>query len=167
MFGYKNGGQLQDLLTIIRGSPAGIENDVACLMPPAYYALEQLRKLAVDKQEQRVAHLILRPSAYGGLNLDGELAENYTIDMKLPVILKYKRMKNLLVADPMLGTETIDEVADELCSEWGYDPEKIAATSQGLVANGLGDLASRFNKKCESAIEGNPDIQRMRKSRER
>ncbi len=50
-FGYKNGGQLQELLKIIRGRPVKIVNDLECLDPPAYYALDQLRKLAVDKQD--------------------------------------------------------------------------------------------------------------------
>lgn len=160
-FGYRNGAQLQDLLTIIRGNPAVIEHDLGCMAPPAYYALDRLLKLAIEEQDLKAAHIILRPSFYGGLNLDGELAEGHTLDRKLPVLLKFKQMKTLFVIDPTVGEETIDEIVYDLCSEWGYDPKMIGDTLKGLRGNGLQELAVRFKSRCDSAVTNNPEIQRI------
>jgi hypothetical protein len=159
-FGYRNGAQLQDLLTIIRGSPTVIKHDFGCMAPPVYYALDQLLKLAVEEQDLKAAHIILRPSFYGGLNLGGELAEGHTLDRKLPVLLKFKQIKSLFVIDPTVGEETIDEVVYDLCSEWGYDPEMIRDTFKGLRENRLQELAAQFKSRCDSAVTNNPEIQR-------
>lgn len=109
--------------------------------------------------------MILRPEYYGGLNLDGELSEGHALDRKLPVLLEYKGVNQLLIFDPNLGNEIIDEIEHDLCSEWGYDPIKIISTYNGLINNELSDMAAKFKKKCDSDVANNPDIQRIIKNK--
>jgi hypothetical protein len=157
-FGLKNHEQFQALLTIIRKP---IQHDLECMAPPVYYALDHLLNLAVIKQEPRAAQIILRPEFYGGLGLDGELAEGHTLDRKLPVLLRFRGMNKLMIIDPDIGNKVIDEVVYDLCSEWGYNPDLISHTFTGLQKNGLEQLAVKFKKDCDSAVENNPDLQRM------
>src|SRR2546422_2627116 len=151
-FGYHNKDQRQILLEIIRGIPKRIKHDRGCMTPPVYYGLAHLLYLATKKQDQTAARIILRPKLYGGLNLDGELAEGHTLDRKLPVMIQFKEIKQLLLADPKLGNDTVDEIVYQLCSEWGYDPKKIRDTHQGLQNNGPPDLAERFKNKCDTEV---------------
>lgn len=163
-FGYQNRDQLQSILELIRADTETIK-DLKCMAPPIYYGLDQLLHLATKKQDQMAAHIILRPEFYGGLNLDGELSEGHTLDRKLPVMIEFKGIKQLLTIDQKLGNDTIDEIEHDLCSEWGYDRIKIRSTYEGLKNNGLSDMAAIFKKKCDTDVASNPDIQRMLKNK--
>lgn len=104
--------------------------------------------------------MLLRPELYGGLNLDGELAETFTTWRQLPVLLKYKKVKSLLKIDPALSNELINSLVYNLCEEWGYDPEKIEEIYSDLINNKLTDMANEFKLRCDTSVKNNPDIQR-------
>lgn len=159
-FAFQDKDQLEVLLKIARHQIPE-KYDLECMPSPAYDAHSHLLYLATTKQDKTAASIILTPDKFGGLNLDGDLAERFTLDMKLPVLTQYKKVGKLLEENKGLGDKTLNEIIYMLCSEFGYDPKKIMKTEQDLHNNGLKELAIKFKKKCEYEVKNNPDLQRI------
>jgi hypothetical protein len=141
----------QQLMTLKELVSKNIEHDVDCSMQVSTYALNQIRHLAVEKQDRDAAMMLLSPSQYNGFNLDGELAEEYAGEYQLAVLEGYQSLNSIL-------DKTISEdVSTSVCSWVEVLGEKAGAKRLRklvpvLKSKNLGDLAQMLSEKCKAVL---------------
>lgn len=109
-------------------------------------ALAHLRHLAVDRQTRDAALAIVRAEQPGGLDLGGgEVAEVFSAEFLVPVLLGYKDLTHLLT--PQLERHVARKVAAAGCTEMdqGVDADAVI---KGLEARGALSLAKAIRAKC-------------------
>jgi hypothetical protein len=129
-----------------------IQDESNCdILSMKYGVLDQLRLLAIQKQQSNAANLLLY---YGTptmpFHLDGEVAETYTESYLLPVLEKFVKLNGLLTNDK---TEML---ARKICSEvsWRQDVKdaKMLARIRRMVDHlytiGAKHLAEKIHQTC-------------------
>lgn len=147
-FGLMNRQQLMTLKELVSKN---IEHDVDCSMQISTYALNQIRHLAVEKQDRDAAMMLLSPSEYNGFNLDGALAEEYAGEYQLAVLEGYKDLNAIL-------DKTISEdVSTSVCS-WAEalgdkaGSKRLKKLIPILKSQNYNELAGMLSEKCKAVI---------------
>ena len=147
-FAYQNKKQFKFLLQMTKNTYIE-EEDMDCpkpLMPLNYYALDRLVYLATKKQDKAAAEVILSPQRTSRLNLDGELAQEFTGDRILPVLEQYRDLSGILT----------DKHAESLASDLCYWKNNRGAVKRvnrivkRLESSGLKSIADAINKECKN-----------------
>lgn len=107
-YGMANKEQLMVLRELAN---ATLVHDIDCVLQVNYAALDQIKLLAVDKQDVDAAAMLINPEGYGGFELDGELAEEYAGEYQLPILEKCSNLTNLLE-----NKQVNEQLSDSLCS---------------------------------------------------
>ena len=147
-FGGADKKQLQVLIKLVRNGTK--IDDVDCMRPVQYYALRHLLQLAVVRQDAGAALSLLSPSAHGGFNLDGEVAEEYAGEYQLRVLEKFKDLR------PLLNIKREQELADSICS-WlevlgeKSDRIRVKRVISRLQTEGFSQFAALFSKRCKGS----------------
>ena len=147
-FGLKNKQQLIVLKDLVSKN---IEHDVDCSMQVSTYALNQIRFLAVEKQDRDAAMMLLSPSQYNGFNLDGELAEEYAGEYQLAVLEGYQDL------NAILDKTTSEDVSTAVCS-WAEVLGEKAGSARlkklvpALKSKNLNELAQMLSEKCKAVL---------------
>ena len=145
-FAYQNKEQFTFLLQMTKNTYIE-EEDMNCpkpIMPLNYYALDRLVYLATNKQDKAAAEVILSPQSTTLLNLDGELAEEFTGDRILPVLEQYQNLNGILT------NKHGDSLATHLCywKEFRGAVKRVNRIITKLENSGLKDIANVINEKC-------------------
>ena len=151
-FAYKNKEQFSFLLQMTKNTYIE-EEDMDCpkpIMPLNYYALDRLLYLATNKQDKAAAKVILSPQRSTLLNLDGELAEEFTGDRILPVLEQYQDLAGILT------DKHADSLAADLCywKEFRGAVKRVNRIIKRLEDSGLKGVADVINKKCKNTKRG-------------
>jgi len=147
-FGLMNKQQLMILKELVSKN---LEHDVDCSMQVSTDALNQIRYLAVEKQDRDAAMMLLSPSEYNGFNLDGELAEEYAGEYQLAVLEGYKDLNTIL-------DKTISEdVSTSVCSWAEVLGEKAGSKRLKklipiLKSQNHNELAGMLSEKCKAVL---------------
>ncbi len=147
-FGLKNKQQLLALKALVS---TNIEHDVDCSMQVSTYALNQIRYLAIEKQDRDAALMLLSPSQYGGFNLDGELAEEYAGEYELAVLEKYHDLGSIL--DKSISEDVSTSVcswAEVLGEEAGS--KRLKKLLPVLKSKNLNELTQMLSEKCRAVL---------------
>jgi len=149
-YGMANKEQLMVLWGLAN---ATLDHDVDCELQVKYDALNQIRFLAVDKQDIEAATMLLNPNSYGGFDLDGELAEEYAGEYQLPVLEKNSKLKILLE-----NKEIAKQLSDSLCSWVEVLGEKegrsrVKKLVQHLKKESFTQFAGTLSSKCGRSFE--------------
>ncbi|HAK59695.1 MAG TPA: hypothetical protein DCO77_04840 [Nitrospiraceae bacterium] len=145
-FGHADKKKLQVIIKLVRSGTK--IDDVDCMRPVQYYALRHLLQLAVVKQDAGAALSLLSPSAHGGFNLDGEVAEEYAGEYQLRVLEKFKDLR------PLLNVKLEEELSDSICS-WlevlgeKSDRIRVKRVISRLQSEGFSQFAALFSKRCK------------------
>ena len=147
-FGLKDKRQLMALKALVR---ANLEDDVNCSMQVSTYALNQIRYLAIEKQDRDAAIMLLSPSQYGGFNLDGELAEEYAGEYELAVLEKYHNLGSIL------NKSISEDVSTSVCS-WAEvlgeeaGSRRLKQLIPVLKSKNLNELNQMLSEKCRAVL---------------
>lgn len=150
-FGLMNKQQLLILKELVSKN---LEHDVDCAMQVSTDALNQIRYLAVKKQDRDAAFMLLSPSQYNSFNLDGELAEEYAGDYQLSVLEGYRDLNGIL--DKTIS----DDVSTAVCTWAEVSGEKAGSRRLKELIPALKSrnqknqnaLAEMLSEKCKAAI---------------
>lgn len=144
----------KEQLMVLRGlANANLDHDLDCVLQVNYAALNQIRFLAVEKQDADAATMLLNPKSYGGFELDGELAEEYAGEYQLPVLEKNRTLKALLE-----DKEIAEQLSDSLCSWVEVLGEKegrsrVKKLVQRLKQESLTQFTDMLSSKCGRVFE--------------
>ncbi len=144
----------KEQLMVLRGlANATLDHDLDCVLQVNYAALNQIRFLAVEKQDVDAATMLLNPKSYGGFELDGELAEEYAGEYQLPVLEKNSTLKALLE-----DKEIAEQLSDSLCSWVEVLGEKegrsrVKKLVQRLKKENLTQFTDTLSSKCGRVFE--------------
>jgi len=147
-FGLKNKQQLLVLKDLVSKN---IEHDVDCSMQVSTYALNQIRSLAIKKQDRDAALMLLSPSQYGGFNLDGELAEEYAGEYQLAVLEGYQDL------NAILDKTILEDASTSVCS-WAEvlgekaGSKRLKKLVPVLKSKNLNELAQMLTEKCKAVL---------------
>lgn len=146
-YAYQNKEQFSFLLQMTKNASIE-EEDMNCpkpLMPLDYYALDHLVYLATKKQDKAAAEIILSPQRTTRLNLDGELAEEFTGDRILPVLEQYRDLRGVLT------DKHAEQLASDLCywKEYRGAAKRVNRIVKRLENSGLKSIVDAINKKCK------------------
>lgn len=143
----------EELLVLRKLANANLDHDLDCVLQVNSAALDQIRLLAVKKQDFNAAKMLLTPSSYGGFDLDGELAEEYAGEYQLPVI-DMTNSALVILKDKKIA----EEVSDSLCS-WiealgEKDDEKmLRRIVVNLRKKKLTEFSNLLSLKCGNVFE--------------
>lgn len=101
----------EQLMVLREMANATLDHDIDCVLQVNYAALDQIKLLAVDKQDADAAAMLINPKSYGGFELDGELAEEYAGEYQLPVLEKSRNLTTFLE-----NKQVAEQLSDSLCS---------------------------------------------------
>jgi hypothetical protein len=134
---------LQEIVT------ADIDHDLRdCMMPREEDALDQIRRLAVDRQDRAAAEVLIRAKSEGGLDLSGgELSETFAASYLVPTLLKYRHVAQIVppALEGHVATQVCAAAYGPATSE-DVDADAVAAR---LKASGAGSLAKRIVSTCK------------------
>ena len=148
----------EELKKLISMSDGAIEHDLGCMAPIAFHSLDHIVMLATDLQNPEAADLILMEKFK---NLGVSISEEFTAEYQIPVLIRYKRANEYFKLNSELAERIPNLLVNTLCNEWAYDAGKVSALIQGPKSNGLGELASRFEKACDTEIQGIPYLNKV------
>lgn len=144
----------KDQLTTLRDlANANLSHDLDCELQVNYAALNQIRFLAVERQDFEAATMLLNPKSYGGFELDGELAEEYAGEYQLPVLERNGKLQALLE-----NKEIAEQLSDSLCSWVEVLGEKegrnrVKKLVQRLKKENLLQFTNLLSSKCGKSFE--------------
>ncbi len=144
-YGLANNDELMVLRKLANSS---LDHDLDCVLQVNSAALNQIKFLAVKKDDVNAASMLLNPEKYGGVELDGELAEEYAGEYQLPVLEKSNNL-NIILKD----AETAEQVSDSLCS-WvetlgeKEDKNRVKKVMLNLRKEKLSQFANMLSSKC-------------------
>ena len=148
-FGHKNKKQLAALRNLVNSH---LEHDIDCMLQTNEDALKQIKFLATENQDDDAALMILSPNSFGGFNLDGALAEEYSGEYQLPVLEKYQKL------DAILNVKRQEEVSTDLCS-WlevlgeTSDRERVKKLIPYFKSKNIGKFADIITEKCGNVLK--------------
>ncbi len=145
----------RQLINLVQMSNNLVEHDIGCMAPSAYHALNQIRRLATEEQNDSAADLLLK-NKFDGLGVS--ISEGFTEEYQIPVLLKYRKAKEYLSRYPDIAKNMPLSLVHAICSEWGYSKESVKSLIDGLKSNGLDYLANNFKEECDDELERNPHI---------
>jgi hypothetical protein len=142
-FGHKNKKQLLILRELVNRS-VNLEHDLDCALPIEYNALDQIKNLAINKQDKNAALMLLDWSTHGGFNLDGELAEEYVGEYEIPVLLKFKKLHSIV------NDKNEQIIADDICNWFDFNKDRklLKTLLAAFRKNNLNNLADKIVRKC-------------------
>lgn len=147
-FGERDGSEMSTLRRLASaGATSALKLDGTCPVPfRLQNALAQLRHLAVDRQVREAALALVQAERPGGLDLGGgEVAEVFTAQFLVPVLLGFRDLRQLLT--PQLERHVAHKVAAAGCTEMDQGVD-VDAVIKGLRARGMPSLAQAIRTRC-------------------
>ncbi len=146
-FGLRDKREMDLLLLLIRHDPS-FKFDVKCYVDSSGVALGHLFRLATDYQDTGTARWFVMPNGLALLNLDGELAEQYVLEYRPKVLMKFRNLRRIAPVEE----ESI--LAEEICAvvmtsaDAYLDGVGMKPVIDSLRRKGMGSLADRIAKEC-------------------
>ena len=146
-FGLRDKREMDLLLLLIRHDPS-FKYDVKCYVDSSGVALGHLFRLATDYQDTGAARRFVMPDGLTLLNLDGELAEQYVLEYRPKVLMKFRNLRRIV------PDEEESVLAEEICAvvatsaDAYLDCAGIAPVIANLKRNGMDSLAGKILKEC-------------------
>lgn len=143
----------EELMVLRKLANSNLDQDLDCVLQVNSSALNQIRFLAVKKDDVNAASMLLNPNKFGGFELDGELAEEYAGEYQLPVLEKSNNL-NAILKD----TETAEQLSDSLCS-WvetlgeKEDQKRLKKVMLNLRKAKLSQLSNMLSSKCGRVLQ--------------
>lgn len=124
--------------------------DVDCYVD-IYAPLNQLKRLAVEEQNETAARLILFAPETGKLDIDGEVAEGFANDYQTPVLMGYKNLSAVIPG----ASEA--RLAQDVCTGMYYgdseNPPDENVLAARLNAAHMEALAAKVKRECAKAAK--------------
>ena len=144
-FGLRDKREMDLLLLLIRHDPS-FKFDVKCYVDSSGVALGHLFRLATDYQDTSTARWFVMPNGLTLLNLDGELAEQYVLEYRPKVLMKFRNLWRIVpIEEESVLAEEVCEVAH---SDAFLDGAGIAPVIENLKRNGMDSLAGKILRGC-------------------
>lgn len=146
-FGLRDKREMDLLLLLIRHDPS-FKFDVKCYVDSSGVALGHLFRLATEYQDTGTARWFVMPKGLALLNLDGELAEQYVLEYRPKVLMKFRNLRRII------PVEEESVLAEEICAvvatsaDAYLDGAGIAPVIANLKRNGMDSLAGKILREC-------------------
>lgn len=143
-FGYGDKAQLNLLKRLVINAN-NIVHDVDCWMPIDYFTLNQIRYLALERQDVDAALLLVDRLNHQELKLDGELEAEYSGEYELPVLEKFKDIKSII------SEKNASLLSDSVCA-WAVPRNELRRINKlvdHLSLEGMNKISNLIKKKCD------------------
>jgi hypothetical protein len=147
-FGASHSSELELLRTLADSNPpVTIEGSIEGVARPNHDALDQLKRLATERQVPAAAAIILRADSPGGIDRGGgEGSEFHGEEYVVPILLGFRRLREVVTRD------LEDHVAERVwiavfnpSSDRDLNCEQIART---VEQRGAARLAKKIRRRC-------------------
>lgn len=126
-------------------------NDLNCMLD-VYAPLDQLKRLAVEQQNEAAARLILFAPETGALGIDGEVAEGFANTYQTPVLMGYRKLSALIPPARQA------RLAQDVCVGMFSGDTETVPDQDALIAHlkavHMEALAAQIRRECAREAKG-------------